>query len=103
MGLARVRGEAVPVVDVAHLLGRPSARSSARRFISLEVDGRPVALAVDDVLGLGELPDGAAGALPPLLAPSLAAVEALGALDRSLFLVLSAARLVPAIPPTEPA
>ena len=93
-GLARVRGEAVPVVDLGRLLGLRQDHGPGR-FVRLKVDGRRAVLAVDQVLGLRELSPSSAGALPPLFSRGLPAVEALGALDRSLFLLLSAARLMP--------
>ncbi|HXB96854.1 MAG TPA: chemotaxis protein CheW [bacterium] len=94
LGLARVRGEAVPVVHLGRLLGL-AGRSEPGRFVRLSVGERRVVLAVDGVLGLRELPGDAAGSLPPQLDRGLASVESLGALDRSLFLVLGAAKLLP--------
>jgi purine-binding chemotaxis protein CheW len=93
-GLARLRGEAVPVVDLGRLLGRGHADGPGR-LVRLKAGDRRVALAVDRVLGLRELPTSSAEALPPLFNQGLPAVEALGALDRSLYLLLSAARLLP--------
>ena len=93
-GLVRLRGEAVPVVDLGRLLGLAHGHGPGR-FVRLEAGGRRVALAVDQVLGLRELPAESAGALPPLFSGALPAVEALGALDQALYLLLGAARLMP--------
>jgi purine-binding chemotaxis protein CheW len=82
-------------VDLGRLLGLDSGPAPGR-LVHLRVGDRRVALAVDGVLGLRELDGSAAAALPPLLNPGLSAVEALGTLDQSLFLLLSAARLLPA-------
>ena len=67
VGVARIRGAAVPVVDVGALLGSPEP-SQATRFLSLRLDGRRVALAVESVLGLRQLTPEAQSELPPLLA-----------------------------------
>jgi purine-binding chemotaxis protein CheW len=95
LGLARLRGEAVPVVDLARLLGLPHGRGPGR-FVRLNAGGRRVALAVEGVLGLREVPAPSAESLPPLFNGGLPAVDALGALDQELYLLLSAARLMPA-------
>mgnify|MGYP001327148693 CR=1 FL=1 len=54
-GVAVLRGRPTPVIDAAALLGS-SDGSSARRWISLDVGGRAVALAVTDVIGLRTIP-----------------------------------------------
>lgn len=93
-GVAMLRGGAVPVVDAGLLVGGRSSQSG--RFVSLRVDGRRVALAVDAVMGIETLPEGPLGKLPPLLeGASEDAIESIGALDGELFMVLEAARLVP--------
>jgi len=93
-GLAIIRGEPVPVVDAARLLGADPGRP--RRFIMLRTAPRPVALAVDAVLGVHRLAAEQLVALPAL-ADALAGevVAAVGALDARLLIVLEAARLVP--------
>jgi purine-binding chemotaxis protein CheW len=96
LGLAVVRGEAIPVIDGARLLGagHPSA---AQRFVTLKVGARRVALAVDDVVGLRDLASVSLGSLPPLLGQAESdAVAAIGSLDQQLLLVLGGARAVPA-------
>lgn len=93
-GLAILRGEPVPVVDAARLLGAEPGRPG--RFVALRTAPRPIALAVDAVLGVYRFGADQLVALPAL-AGALAgdAVAAVGALDARLLMVLDAARLVP--------
>jgi purine-binding chemotaxis protein CheW len=95
LGLAIIRGMPVPVVDVGNLLN--AARSQGAYFVTIDVAGRPVALAVDEVIGLRRIAEDTLAPLPPLL-KSIAddAVAAIRARDGELLLVLDAARLVPA-------
>lgn len=95
LGLAIIRGEPVPVVDAARLLGAPPGQAS--RFVTLRTRPRPVALAVDDVLGVHRIAGEQLVALPAL-AGEIAGdvVAAVGALDARLLVVLEAARLVSA-------
>lgn len=90
-GASVVRGAAVPVVDLGALLSGDAPAAPAR-LVLVRCGERAAALAVDEVLGVGRL-DASAAAPAPLL--SGGAVEALGARDRELLVVLSAARLVP--------
>jgi purine-binding chemotaxis protein CheW len=93
-GLSVIRGRPVPVVDLGALLSS-SEPSKPTRFVTLRLDVRRVALAVEAVLGIQELP-GTLSSLPPLLAEASAeAVSAVGTLDAELILVLEAGRLVP--------
>ncbi|MGE0709806.1 MAG: chemotaxis protein CheW [Planctomycetota bacterium] len=97
VGLARIRGEPVPVLELAELLG--AGRGAPTRLVTLRIGegagegagARRVALAVDAVLGLAELP---LGDLPPLLreSPGLAGLTQL---DAELVRVLDAGCLVP--------
>jgi purine-binding chemotaxis protein CheW len=94
LGLSVIRGEPIPVVDLAHLLsGRPGTPS---RFVVVRVSGRRVALAVDAVVGIREVPQAQVHQLPPLLqAGEGRGVAAMGALDADLLLVLNSAHLLP--------
>jgi purine-binding chemotaxis protein CheW len=95
LGLSMVRGMPVPVVDLAALLEGRSARPGARRWLSVRVEARHVALAVDDVVGVRTLDDAAVRALPPLLRHAGdEGVVALGILDAQLLVLLGAARLL---------
>lgn len=54
LGVLNVRGQVVPVVDLAPLLG--AARGGERpRVVVSEDEGRRVALAVDEIVSAGEL------------------------------------------------
>jgi purine-binding chemotaxis protein CheW len=93
-GLSLIRGVAVPVVDLGALLEAPGPEDPTR-FIAIRLNERRVALAVERVLGIRQVP-GRLNSLPPLLAAASAeAVSAIGAHDAELLLVLRAARLVP--------
>jgi purine-binding chemotaxis protein CheW len=95
LGLSMVRGAPVPVVDLRLLLGIQPDQEAAR-LVHLRLAGRRLALAVDRVLGLREVPESASDALPPLVAPGSPVVEALSSLDGELLLLLRSARLFPA-------
>ena len=95
-GVAIVRGEPVPVVDLAVLLGAVAAPPGPEaRFVTVRAGQRSAALAVSAVRGVSTL-DAAELRHLPLLADSYAgALDALRARDGDLLLVLGAARLVP--------
>jgi len=97
-GLAVIRGMAVPVVDAARLIGGGDGElGRARRFVTLDLGGRTVALAVDDVVGVRTLSASSRHDLPPLLKDAAReSIDAVAALDSHLLLVLQAARLLPA-------
>lgn len=95
LGLARIRGAAVPVLDLGGLLGCAEP-SQVARFLTLRLDDRRVALAVESVLGLRALSHDLLSELPPLLANAQQdAVVAIGTLDAELLLTLDATRVVP--------
>lgn len=92
-GLAIIRGAPTPVVDIARLLGE--CRSRAERLVTLKIDARVVALAVDSVLGV-RLLEGIAEPLPPLLRDAANdVVSTIGRLDAELLLFLNTVRLLP--------
>ena len=94
LGLAVIRGEPVPVVDVARLLGTEAAQP--RRFVTVRGARRPIALAVDAVLGVRAVAADQLLELPPLVGAVVAeTVAAIGALDAQLLVMLQAARVVP--------
>ncbi len=93
-GAAVIRGAAVPVVDVDALLGGTASADRAR-FVLVRCGARAAALAVDAVLGVAPVDGSAPRAIALLQAATAGAVEALGALDRELLVVLAAARVVP--------
>lgn len=91
-GVAVIRGEPIPVVDLEGLLSGERSRDPAR-WVVLRVGDRRAALAVDEVLGVGSV---VGDAPAPLLAGACSAtIEALAARDRELLVLLEASRLVP--------
>jgi len=103
LGLSIVRGEPVPVVDAARILG--ASGTGFERFVVLRAGGRSIALAVSTVEGVrrltGDSLTGDSGAddladLPPLLrGADSAAIASIGARDADLLVVLETVRLVP--------
>jgi purine-binding chemotaxis protein CheW len=95
-GVAVVRGQPIPVLDVSRLLApvpTPSQRVTAR-FVTVRIGARRAALAVDAVVGIRALEEGSG--MPPLLGKvGAGAVSAIRALDAELLLVLESARMVP--------
>lgn len=93
-GVAIVRGEPVPVLDLGVLLtGAPEENPT--RFVVVRAGGRHAALAVAAVLGVARLDGATPGALPLVRDACGGALESLRALDGDLLVVLGAARLVP--------
>jgi purine-binding chemotaxis protein CheW len=93
-GVAIVRGEPVPVLDLAAFLG-DGAPAAPSRFVTVRAGPRTAALAVGDVVGVAPLDPGDATRLPLLADACAGAVEALRARDADLVVVLRVARLVP--------
>lgn len=94
LGLSVVRGEPLPVVDLAALLGG-SPEEAPGRFVTVRAGGRAAALAVAGVIGLLQLDPGGARTLPLVRDACAGALESLRTLDGDLLVVLGAARLVP--------
>ncbi len=91
-GVAIVRGQPVPVVELERFLSGTSS-GQARRWVVLRVGTRRLVLGVDDVVAVADIASDAPG---PLLASACdAAVESLAAVDRELLLVLDASRVLP--------
>ena len=94
-GMAIVRGRATPVVDLGTLLGVRGA-GRARRYVTLRVGTRHLALAVEGVVGIRALADLSLDPVPPLLMHlDRQWIERIGALDSELLLVLRASRILP--------
>lgn len=92
-GMAIVRGAAVPVIDLAALLG---GRGTCSRFVMVRAGERRLALAVDAVLGIRAFAAPLWSDLPPLLRDACQGViEAVAALDQEAVLALQSANLVP--------
>lgn len=95
LGLAVLRGEPVPVVDLGALLGA-GEDAAPRRWVTLRVGERRVALAVEDVLRVAPAEEVERRPLPPLLTGAgRSAVDALSSLDGEFLSVLNTARLIP--------
>ncbi len=98
-GVAIVRGEPVPVVDLAAFVGvgagAGAVRGAPARFVSVRAGGRAAALAVAGVVGVASLNPAGARRMPLLGEACAGALAALRARDDDLLLVLAAARLVP--------
>lgn len=95
-GVAVVRGNPIPVVDLGTLLQAGERGKSRGRFITVKIGERRVAVAVDSVVGLRNLDPSQTGELPPLLkACDTHVIEAIGTCDAQLLVVLRSMRLVP--------
>ncbi len=92
-GVSVIRGAAVPVVDLAAILGCASGAPS--RLVTLRVSDRQVALEVDEVIGVRVLDPATLGDTPPLLSDGSAAYQAIASLDSALLVLLCAARIMP--------
>lgn len=92
LGASIIRGLPTPVVDLAQLVGE---HGTPRRYLSVRVADRAVALAVHDVVGVRALSDEAPGEVAPLLSKAVAGAAAeLLALDGELVAVLDSARFI---------
>ena len=92
-GVAIVRGEPVPVIDGARLLGVPA--DAPGRFVVVRAGERRAALAVDSVLDVRRVTAQELGELPALGGvASRDVIESIGVLDVGLMYVLQASRLV---------
>ena len=91
LGLSIIRGAAVPVLDLRLLLGLRAAPCT--RFVTTRLGERCVALAVDEVVGMRDIPTSSLESLPPLLGEAHSElVTSIAALDRELLMVLRASR-----------
>ena len=95
LGATVVRGEVVPVVDLAGFLGL--APAAPRRYISVRGASGTAVVAAADVVGVRWFARDAFEALPPLLQPCVqdTALRALAVRDQQLYLLLDAGRLLP--------
>lgn len=96
LGMSIIRGASVPVVDLVALLGRDEDETILfQRFVSLGLEGRTVALAVDEVIRVVEYPAQELAALPPLLEQAASGVvEGLFLADAKLHLLLSSSKML---------
>ena len=96
-GIAIIRGEPLPVIDLGALLtAAPASGEPGGRFVTVKSGERRVALSVSAVVGIRALNIDALAAAPPLLSQALPEqVERLGVLDGETLAVLGTARLLP--------
>jgi purine-binding chemotaxis protein CheW len=84
LGVCNLRGQVLPVVDLAALLGAARA-ASPRRLLVTEAQGFQVGFAVDEVSGIGGLPEPEEPASDPgpgfLLGAALSEGELIGVVD----------------------
>jgi len=93
-GVSVIRGEALPVVNLAGLLGGTSSDPS--RLVVVRTGQRKVALAVDRVIGIHDMEPGRVAAVPPLLScVASEAIASLGSLDSDLLAMLRTSHVVP--------
>lgn len=96
VGVASIRGAAVPVVQLAALFQGDHCCDPPSRFVTLRVGQRCVAFAVQSVVGIADLNDHVMGTLPPLLKTARTElILSLGTLDAEFLVVLDTARTVP--------
>jgi chemotaxis signal transduction protein len=82
LGAINLRGQVVPVLDLATVLGTGDAATARGRIVIAEHGGVHAGLAVEDVLDVGELADGRAEAESPYLtAASLVDGRMVGIVD----------------------
>lgn len=93
LGVARIGGAFVPVIDLAQLVTGKRA-SDPKRFALLQVGERSVAAAVDAVLQVMDLPPETISAMPPLLTRTNQHIEGMAQLDGRLLAVLSSVLLM---------
>jgi purine-binding chemotaxis protein CheW len=93
-GLAIVRGEPLPVLDLGALLGAED-EATGSRFVTIRSGSRHLVVLVDAVVGIRALNLATIAATPPLLTEALPAlIERLGTLDGQTLAVLGTARLL---------
>lgn len=95
-GVSVIRGAPLPVLDLKALLEGNDAASAYGRFVTVKVDERRFALGVDAVVGLRNLRSARLEDLPALLQHAgRDGIDALGADDAQLLVLLRTVRLVP--------
>lgn len=94
LGVARIRGNPVPVLDLSAIVNGHASTLHAR-FVTVRVQDRAIALAVKSVAGVVALRTTAAEHLPPLLhSANSDVIQTITALDSHFVMVLRAAQLL---------
>src|SRR5262249_54456304 len=98
-GLAAIRGEAVPVIDLGSLVAG-QGDSDVKRYVTIRSGARPVALGVEEGVG-GRLLEPERMAGPPALLHDAGGrlVEAVAALGEGVLMILDGSRLLGAVAP----
>lgn len=96
LGVSIIRGSPVPVVDLGVLMGNEGAIVTDGRLVNLKLEERRVAILVNRVVGVRQLDPDSFAELPLVLRDVAADfVDALGARDAQLLLVLRTSRILP--------
>lgn len=94
LGLSIIRGQPVPVIEAGRLFDDTTAEP--KRFVTIKISNRLVALAVDSVLGVRSIEAASSSALPPLLGDATGAVvSAIAILDAEFLLFLRTVCIIP--------
>ncbi|MBI5531198.1 MAG: chemotaxis protein CheW [Deltaproteobacteria bacterium] len=93
LGVSVIRGETVPVVSLAALLGLPAAGVRAR-FVTVRTDGAVVALAVDEAVGVLRFDPDELSKVPALLKEATKHVHAIAVMDGKLLSFLECSHLL---------
>lgn len=94
LGTSIVRGVLSPVVDLARLIGASSV-VSAKRFVSVSLEGEITSLAVNEVRGVSTFERETFGALPSVLRDlTTDVVEAARSLDARLLILLRVTKTI---------
>ena len=94
LGVAVIRGALAPVVDLSRVLGAIT-EIELQRFITLRVGSRQVALALESVVGVVNLPAALIQDTPPLARTAApGAVASITTQDGELLAVIEASRLL---------
>jgi len=93
-GLSVIRGRPTPVIDLTAVL-EGSAPGAVTRFVTLKGGGRPVALAVEEVIGIRDLAADSLESIGLVLDERQSdLVRQIGALDERVLMVLRTSRVV---------
>lgn len=96
LGLSTIRGLSTPVIDLGLLLSHRQSPGTFRRFVTLRVENRLAALAVEEVEGVVTMDESSFTKLPPLLSQAAGdSVDALSLADSQLLLALKPSKLFP--------
>jgi purine-binding chemotaxis protein CheW len=94
LGVSIIRGKGVPVLDTALLVSACSSAHPAR-YVVIKINARTVCLAVDEVVGIRNVPLTLRADVPRLLNPFNSEIlAAIAILDAELLVVLQSAHVI---------